>query len=92
MNHLIRQLAPVPDAAWEAIDEEIRPRLETHLAVHNETRSPWGPIDLRLSVGTWSAKDGRNFGEFLDSVEAGLRQVSMPEKVRAPLLHHSVRG
>jgi diguanylate cyclase (GGDEF)-like protein len=70
----------------------MRQRLETHLAVHNETRSPWGPIDLRLSVGTWSAKDGRNFGEFLDSVEAGLRQVSMPEKVRAPLLHHSVRG
>ena len=70
----------------------MRQRLETHLAVHNETRSPWGPIDLRLSVGTWSAKDGRNFGEFLDFVEAGLRQVSMPEKVRAPLLHHSVRG
>ena len=70
----------------------MRQRLEKHLAVHNETRSPWGAIDLRLSVGTWSAKDGRNFGEFLDSVEAGLRQVSMPEKVRAPLLHHSVRG
>jgi diguanylate cyclase (GGDEF)-like protein len=70
----------------------MRQRLETHLAVHNETRSPWGPIDLRLSVGTWSAKDGRNFGEFLDAVEADLRRVGMPEKVPAPLLHHSVRG
>ena len=46
----------------------MRQRLEKHLLVHNETRSPWGPIDLRLSVGTWSAKDGRQFGEFLDAV------------------------
>ena len=28
----MRQLAPIPDAGWEAIEEEIRPRLETHLA------------------------------------------------------------
>ena len=53
----------------------MRQRLEKHLAVHNETRSPWGPINLRLSVGTWSAKDGRSFGKFLDAVEADLRQV-----------------
>jgi uncharacterized linocin/CFP29 family protein len=32
VNHLLRPLAPVPDDAWEAIDQEIRPRLETHLA------------------------------------------------------------
>jgi uncharacterized linocin/CFP29 family protein len=32
MNHLLRPLAPVPDDAWEAIDQEITPRLETHLA------------------------------------------------------------
>jgi len=69
----------------------MRQRLERHLAVHNETRSPWGPIDLRLSVGTWSAKDGRNFGEFLDAVEADLRRAILPEKVPGPLLHHSVR-
>ena len=53
----------------------MRQRLEKHLAVHNETRSPWGPIDLRLSVGTWSATEGRSFGKFLDAVEADLRQV-----------------
>ena len=53
----------------------MRQRLEKHLAVHNETRSPWGPLDLRLSVGTWSATDGLSFGKFLDAVEADLRQV-----------------
>jgi diguanylate cyclase (GGDEF)-like protein len=70
----------------------IRQRLESHLAVHNQSRSPWGPIDLRLTSGTWSANDGRTFGEFLDVVEAGLRLAGMPEKVQTPLLHHSVRG
>jgi diguanylate cyclase (GGDEF)-like protein len=51
----------------------MRQRLERQLAVHNQTRSPWGPIDLRLSVGAWCAKDGRSFSEFLDAVEAELR-------------------
>ena len=48
-------------------------RLEKHLAVLNQTRSPWGPIDLRLAVGAWSARSGRNFSEFLDEVESQLR-------------------
>jgi diguanylate cyclase (GGDEF)-like protein len=48
-------------------------RLEKHLAVHNQTRSPWGPIDLRLAVGAWSGRDGRNFVELVDEVEAQLR-------------------
>src|SRR5580692_11211197 len=29
----------------------MRQRLERRLAIHNDVRSPWGPIDLRLSVG-----------------------------------------
>ncbi len=32
MNHLHRELAPVADAGWAAIEDEIKPRLETHLA------------------------------------------------------------
>jgi uncharacterized linocin/CFP29 family protein len=32
MNHLLRQLAPVPEAGWDYIEQEIKPRLETHLA------------------------------------------------------------
>lgn len=67
----------------------MRQRLTRHLAVHNKTRSPWGPIDLRISAGTWSARKGRNFGDFVDDVEADLRQVRMPEK--APL-HNAMRG
>jgi len=32
MNHLQRELAPVPDIAWQAIEQEAKSRLETHLA------------------------------------------------------------
>lgn len=49
-------------------------RLEQHLSVHNRTRSPWGPIDLRLTVGVWSGRRDRSFSEFLDEVESQLRQ------------------
>jgi diguanylate cyclase (GGDEF)-like protein len=59
----------------------LRQRLERHLTVHNETRSPWGPIDLRLSVGTWTAKDARPFEQFLDAVETELRLVPPLEQL-----------
>lgn len=32
MNHLHRQLAPIAEAGWKALEEEITPRLETYLA------------------------------------------------------------
>lgn len=54
----------------------MRQRLENHLAVLNEARSPWGPVDLRLSVGSWAAQDGRSFAQFLDVVESDLRQLT----------------
>ncbi len=57
----------------------MRQRLEQHLAVHNQTRSPWGPIDLRLAVGAWSPQNNHSFAEFLDSVEANLRQGATKE-------------
>jgi diguanylate cyclase (GGDEF)-like protein len=58
----------------------MRQRLQKHLAVHNETRSPWGPIDLRVSVGCWTARDHRSFSQFLDTVEADLRFSSALEE------------
>jgi diguanylate cyclase (GGDEF)-like protein len=69
----------------------MRQRLERRLAVHNDVRSPWGPIDLRLSVGAWCGRDRRSFGDFLDEVEANLRQVVTEEEVQTPMLHHIAR-
>jgi diguanylate cyclase (GGDEF)-like protein len=54
----------------------LRQRVEQHIAVHNTTRSPWGPLELRLSVGIWSASGDKAFSEVLDGVEAELREVS----------------
>jgi diguanylate cyclase (GGDEF)-like protein len=51
----------------------MRNRLEQHLVVHNQTRSPWGPIDLRSSVGSWNPQDQRMFADFLDGIESSLR-------------------
>jgi diguanylate cyclase (GGDEF)-like protein len=70
----------------------MRQRVERHLAVHNETRSPWGPIDLRISVGTWSAKNARNFSDFVDTVEADLRQRGTPEQGPRPILHNAMQS
>jgi diguanylate cyclase (GGDEF)-like protein len=53
--------------------EVMRSRLKQHLAVHNQTRSRWGPIDLRTSIGSWTPRDLRPFSEFLDSIESRLR-------------------
>jgi two-component system, cell cycle response regulator len=53
--------------------EVMRSRLEQHLVVHNQTRSPWGPIDLRTSIGSWRAQDEGTFAEFLDGIESRLR-------------------
>jgi diguanylate cyclase (GGDEF)-like protein len=63
--------------------EIVRLRLEQHLVVHNRTRSPWGPIDLRTSVGAWTARDTRSFAEFLDSVERDLRLVPAGSKAHS---------
>ena len=59
----------------------LRQRLEKHIAVHNESRSPWGPVDLRLSLGTWTAKDTRSFEQFLDTVESDLRLANSIERL-----------
>src|SRR5260370_8255982 len=51
----------------------MRSRLEQHLAVHNQTRSPWGPIDLRTSIGSWIPQDAATSAKFLDCTESQLR-------------------
>jgi diguanylate cyclase (GGDEF)-like protein len=48
-------------------------RLERRIAVLNRDIGPWGPLELRMNVGFWRAKETSTFPEFLDMVEAGLR-------------------
>jgi diguanylate cyclase (GGDEF)-like protein len=55
-------------------------RLEQHVAVHNRTRSPQDVVELRTSIGSWSARDERSFAEFLDEVESQLRLAAVGMK------------
>jgi diguanylate cyclase (GGDEF)-like protein len=85
-SDLVARLGPAQFAvlAVDAIAPSapvMRQRLEKHIAVHNQTRSPWGPIDLRLAVGAWSGRDARSFSEFVDEIEAQLRHTA-PETRR----------
>lgn len=47
-------------------------RVESRLAIHNESRRPWKPLSLGFSVGYRSAGDTRPFPEFLKAVESEL--------------------
>jgi hypothetical protein len=67
------QFAALAIDALEPTVSLLRQRVERHVAVRNQERGPWGPLDLRISVGFWSPQDTRYFPEFLDAVEAGLR-------------------
>ncbi len=60
----------------------LRQRLQKRLAMNNRVRSPWGRLELRISIGFWCAPDARSFTEFLDSVETDLRQT--PAAPEAP--------
>jgi hypothetical protein len=62
----------------------MRNRLAQHLAVHNQTRSPWGPIDLRSGIGSWTAQAGGTFAKFLDGVESRLRPATLELKALRP--------
>jgi hypothetical protein len=52
----------------------LRQRVERHLEINNQVRSPGGDIKLGMSAGIWAAQGKRSFPEFLDSVEADLRR------------------
>ena len=79
------QFAALAVDAVEPSASVLRQRIERHVAVRNQERGPWGPLDLRLSVGFWSPQDPRYFPEFLDAVEAGLRNDSRVLETRAVL-------
>lgn len=59
-NHLLRDLAPIPTTAWEAIDDEARERLTPLLAARKlvDWAGPGGWKQSSVSLGRTSALDG----------------------------------
>jgi len=71
------QFAALALDAAEPSAKVLQQRMESRLAIHNQSRQPSSPLMLRISVGYWGANDGRSFPEFLDAVEAELRQTQV---------------
>lgn len=63
--------------------EVMRNRLQQRLAALNRSRSPQSGIELRTSIGSWSAREPKPFAEFLDSVEAQLRLARVGTKAES---------
>ena len=79
------QFAALAIDAAEPSATVLRQRVESRLAMHNQSRQPRGPLAMRVSVGYWGANDTRSFPEFLDAVESELRQ---PEAVLSQAATH----
>jgi hypothetical protein len=79
------QFAALAVDAAEPSATVLRQRVESRLAMHNQSRQPRGPLAMRVSVGYWGANDTRSFPEFLDAVESELRQ---PEAVLSQAATH----
>ncbi len=67
------QFAALAVDAAEPSAPVLRQRLEKRVDMLNRDIGPWGPLELRMSVRFWSAKEAAAFSEFLDSVESELR-------------------
>jgi uncharacterized linocin/CFP29 family protein len=80
-NHLLRELAPIPDAGWEAVDEEAKRRLGTYLAARKLVEFD-GPSGWRRSgVDLGRAED---VAAPIDGVSARLRRVRPLVELRSP--------
>src|SRR5690242_17438625 len=82
MDHLLRELAPIPDAAWEEIENEARSRLTPHLAARRlvDFLGPHGWTYSATNLGRVQRVAAPNG----DGVELRARQVLPVVEVRVP--------
>ena len=81
MNHLLRELAPVSDVSWAAIEDEVKPRITAYLAARKlvDFAGPHGWSHSATNLGRTVAVDGTSAG-----VEVRQRQVLPLVELRAP--------
>ena len=80
MNHLLRELAPIPEVGWKAIEQEAEQRLTTYLAARKlvEFRGPNGWPHSATDLGRVEAVPGPSQG-----VSALQRRVQALVELRA---------
>ena len=83
MNHLHRDLAPISDTGWEAIDDEAKSRLPTYLAARKlvDFSGPRGWEHSATNLGR-----ARDVGTSAEGLEARRRTVLPLVELRAPFV------
>jgi uncharacterized linocin/CFP29 family protein len=89
MNHLLRELAPMSDTAWSAVEDEAATRLRAFLAARKlvDFNGPLGWNASSVNVGRAGAADD----SLADGVQARVREVLPLVELRTPFaLRHEV--
>jgi GGDEF domain-containing protein len=76
----------------ESSASALRQRIEGRFAMLNQESGPCGPVEMRISMGAWNAKDSKTFPEILDAVEVGLRNASQALEAVPAIRGAEVRG
>ncbi|GAA4873026.1 family 1 encapsulin nanocompartment shell protein [Saccharopolyspora cebuensis] len=86
MNHLLRDLAPLSDTAWAAIDSEVAERLKPHLAARRlaDFHGPHGWQHDASGLGRIATLSGPPAGEVGEGTTTRQRQVLPLVEVRVP--------
>jgi len=82
MNHLRRELAPISDQAWEAIEDQAKSALSSYLAARKlvDVTGPLGWDHPAVNLGSVRSLDAAPHG----GVDAQIRNVAPMVEMRAP--------
>ena len=85
-DHLLRDLAPIPETAWKVIEVEARERLTALLAARRLTdwSGPHGWREDRLSLGRTADIDGPAGGSHAAEVRTAQRRVLSYAEIKVP--------
>jgi uncharacterized linocin/CFP29 family protein len=95
MNHLLRELAPISEAGWAAIETEAKTRLTTHLAARKlvDFNGPHGWTYSATEVGHVTPVDGPAAGvEARQRIVQRLVELRRPFSVSRATLDDAARG
>ena len=86
MNHLRRTLAPIPSAAWKAIEAEARDALKTYLAARKlvDFDGPHGFGYSAVNLGRTTPCNLESSSDAEKRIDASLRQVAPLLELRVP--------
>jgi uncharacterized linocin/CFP29 family protein len=88
MDHLLREKAPIPDSAWEQIEDEAKSRLTPHLAARRlvDWNGPHGWTFSAVNLGRIRTLTSLAPGITTDEVQSAVRLVQPVIETRVPFV------